>query len=161
MFTLFTVPCWVTETMARANVRYVRYFLKRMRAILPYVTHVKRTLYKIILTRSTGTVHTSAKARLTRVAIRSGSPPKFNHLFPWPIANLPWKFHANPFGSFCAKLLTDRHRQTATKTTSLVEVTRPTVQRHCCIKTACRSRWLMNACGVMVVNCQYGTSSIL
>jgi len=26
----------------------------------------------------------------------------------WPIANLPWKFHANPFGSFCAKLLTDR-----------------------------------------------------
>jgi len=25
----------------------------------------------------------------------------------WPIANLPWKFHENPFGSFCAKLLTD------------------------------------------------------
>jgi len=22
-----------------------------------------------------------------------------------PIANLPWKFHANPFGRFCAKLL--------------------------------------------------------
>jgi len=26
----------------------------------------------------------------------------------WPIANLPWKFHANPFGSFCAKLPTDK-----------------------------------------------------
>jgi len=24
----------------------------------------------------------------------------------WPIANLPWKFNANPFASCCAKLLT-------------------------------------------------------
>ena len=38
----------------------------------------------------------------------SGSPPKFSHLFHWLIGNLPWKFHANPFGSFCAKLLTDK-----------------------------------------------------
>jgi len=32
----------------------------------------------------------------------------------WSIANLPWKFHANAFGSFCAKLLTGRQtdRQT-------------------------------------------------
>jgi len=33
-------------------------------------------------------MHTSANARLTSVAI----------------ANLPGKFHANPFGRFCAKL---------------------------------------------------------
>jgi len=31
----------------------------------------------------------------------------------WPIVNLPWKFHANPFGSFWVKLLTDKqtHKQ--------------------------------------------------
>ena len=58
----------------------------------------------------------------------SGSPP--NEIFRegWPSANLPWKFHANAFGSFCAKLLTDRQtdRQTNTKNdediTSLAEV---------------------------------------
>jgi len=33
----------------------------------------------------------------------SRSPPKFNYLF-----IDPWKFHANPFGSFCEKLLTDK-----------------------------------------------------
>ena len=37
-----------------------------------------------------------------------GSPLKFNHFFHWPIANLPWKFHASLFGSFYAKLLADR-----------------------------------------------------
>ena len=37
--------------------------------------------------------------------------PKFNHFVQWPIANLPWKLHANPFGSFWAKLLTDRQRR--------------------------------------------------
>ena len=26
----------------------------------------------------------------------------------WPITNLPWKFHANPLGSFYTKLLTDK-----------------------------------------------------
>jgi len=32
----------------------------------------------------------------------------------WPIANLPWKFRANPFHSFCAELLIGRqtNRQT-------------------------------------------------
>jgi len=50
------------------------------------------------VTKSTRTVYTSAKARLTSVAIRIRNP----------YANLPWKFHANPFGSFCAKLLTKR-----------------------------------------------------
>jgi len=35
----------------------------------------------------------------------------------WPIASLPWKFHANTFGSFCAKLLTDR--QTDKQTTTI------------------------------------------
>jgi len=39
---------------------------------------------------------------------------KFQPVVHWPIANLPWKFHANPFWGFCAKLLTNRQtgRQT-------------------------------------------------
>jgi len=67
-------------------------------------------------TRSTGIVHTSAKARLTCVAIRiririricDPIATKIQSFVQWPIANLSWKFHANPFGRFCAKLLTDR-----------------------------------------------------
>jgi len=47
----------------------------------------------------------------------SGSPYKFNHFVHWPTANFPWKFHANPSGSFCAKLLTDR--QTNRQTTAI------------------------------------------
>jgi len=35
-------------------------------------------------------------------------PPKFNQLFTGAIANLPEKFHANPFEFFGAKLLTDK-----------------------------------------------------
>jgi len=44
----------------------------------------------------------------------TGLPPKFNHWFTGPLPNLPREFHANPFLSFCAKLLTDRqtNRQT-------------------------------------------------
>jgi len=38
-----------------------------------------------ILTGNTRTVHTSSKARLTSVAILTGSPAKFVH---WPTANL-------------------------------------------------------------------------
>jgi len=56
---------------------------------------------------ATGTVHTSAKARLTR-GIRDPDRQQNLVIVQWPIANLPWKCHANPFGSFCAKLLTDR-----------------------------------------------------
>ena len=56
---------------------------------------------------ATGTVHTSAKARLTR-GIRDPDRQQNLIIVQWPIANLPWKCHANPFGSFCAKLLTDR-----------------------------------------------------
>ena len=48
----------------------------------------------------------------------SQSPPKFNHLFIGPLPTLPEKFHANPFGFFCTKLLTDR--QTITKISRLV-----------------------------------------
>jgi len=71
-------------------------------------------------TRSTWTVHTSAKARLTsatirtrtriRMRIRIRDPDRHQNLtfVHWPIANLPRKFHASPFGSFCAKLLTDK-----------------------------------------------------
>jgi len=40
--------------------------------------------------------------------------PKISSLVHWHVANLPWKFYTNPFGSFCTKLLTDR--QTTTKT---------------------------------------------
>jgi len=35
---------------------------------------------------------------------RSGSPPKFNYFFQWPIANLPWKFmqiHLEVFVQSC------------------------------------------------------------
>jgi len=74
----------------------------------------------ILTTRSTGTVHTSAKARLTSVAIRIKiririrDPDRHQNLVICSLANqlptLPWKFHANPFRSFCAKLL--RGRQT-------------------------------------------------
>jgi len=54
-----------------------------------------------LVTRSTGTVHTSAKARLTSVAIRiriripiririrDPDPTKMQSFVHWPIANLP------------------------------------------------------------------------
>ena len=93
---------------------------------------------KTIITRSTGTVPTSAKARLTSAAVRRISIHEWmsvNHLpclpimtnpenYPRiqtvvriatkiesvvqrPIANLPWKFHANPFtsGAIIAELV--------------------------------------------------------
>ena len=52
----------------------------------------------------------------------------------WPIANLPWKFHANPPGRFCAKLLTDRQTEKETTKillTSLVEITK-TIRHFTC-----------------------------
>jgi len=67
-----------------------------------------------VLTISTGTVHTSAKTRLTWI----GDPDRHQSSIVCSLAhcqlNLPSKFHANPFGSFCAKLLTDKQtdRQT-------------------------------------------------
>ena len=83
--------------------------------ILTVVLFVKNALIKVSLTltvqtRSTGTVHTSAKARLISVAIRIRIRIWIQSFVRWPIANLPWNFHANPFRSFCAKLLTDRQR---------------------------------------------------
>ena len=68
-------------------------------------------------TRSTETVHTSAKARLTTVATKIQS---FVHCH-IAIANLPWKFQAYPFRRFAAKLLTDRqtNKQTNKQTTRL------------------------------------------
>jgi len=58
----------------------------------------------------TETAHTSAKARLTGVAIRIRIPDLNCHqnLVICSLVNLPGKFHANPLGSFCAKLLTNR-----------------------------------------------------
>ena len=56
-------------------------------------------------------MHTSAKARLTRLRIHD--PDRHQNLTSFvhgPVTNLSWKFHANPFASFCAKFL--RNRQT-------------------------------------------------
>jgi len=61
------------------------------------------------INRSTGTVHTSAKVCLPSVAIRIQiCDPDHHQNLIWTIANLPRKFHANLFGSFCAKLLTNK-----------------------------------------------------
>jgi len=76
----------------------------------------------VIKTRSTGTVHTSAKARLTSVAIRiriwTGSPPKSNRLFIGPLPTFPENFMQIRSEFFCAKLLTDKQtdKQTTMKT---------------------------------------------
>jgi len=43
-------------------------------------------------------------------------------VFNWPIAKFPWTFHANPFGSFCVKLLTDRQTNNDDYVSSLAEV---------------------------------------
>ena len=57
-------------------------------------------------------MQTSAKVRLTSIAIRTrirdpGRHTKISPFVHWPIASIPWEFHANPFWSFCEKLLTD------------------------------------------------------
>jgi len=69
-------------------------------------------------TRSTGTMHTSTKAHLTSVAILIRiqictwirEPDHHQNLIICSLAHCqPFlKFHANPFGNFCANLLTDR-----------------------------------------------------
>ena len=86
------------------------------------------------LTSSTGTVHTSTNACLTSVAIQIWihiqipDPDRHQTLVicSLVIANLPWKFHANPSGSCCAKLLTnrqtDRQSNNDKDITSLVEI---------------------------------------
>ena len=61
-------------------------------------------------TSSTGTVHTSAK--------------EWDPIVHWPIANHSRKFHANPFRTFCAKLLTDKQTNNDENITSLAEVIR-------------------------------------
>ena len=50
------------------------------------------------------------------------------------LANLPLKFHVNPSGSFCAKLLTDKQTNNDENISSLVEVTNElsTLQQHSC-----------------------------
>ena len=47
-----------------------------------------------LITRNTGTVHTSAKAVLpvSRSVSVTGSPPKFNHLFTSPLPTFPKSF---------------------------------------------------------------------
>jgi len=80
----------------------------------------------------TGTVHTSAKTRLTgitiRIRIRISWPDRHQNLIVCSMAHclLSWKFRANPFGSFCAKLLTDKQTNRQTNNddyiSSLVEV---------------------------------------
>jgi len=77
---------------------------------IPHIHNISST--NILHSRSNGAVDTSTKACLTSVAIRIQihihNPDHQQNLTIWPIANLLWKFHANPFRSFCTKLLTDR-----------------------------------------------------
>ena len=83
-------------------------------------------------TRSTLTVHTSPRHVLPvswyqsrHLANRFEIATKIQSFVQWPIANLPCKFHVNPFVSFCTKLLTDRQTQTNNddNITSMAEVT--------------------------------------
>jgi len=69
----------------------------------------------ITVTRSTGTMHTSAKAHLTScvvifiwiwIRIRSRLPPKFNNLLIDPLPTFPENFVQ--IWKFCTKLLTDK-----------------------------------------------------
>ena len=40
----------------------------------------------------------------------------------WPISNLSQKFHANPFATFCAQLLTDNQRQNITSLAEVINI---------------------------------------
>jgi len=57
-------------------------------------------------------VHTSAKTRLTSVAIRIRIVTKMWPYVHCPIAKLLWKFHANPFRGFFAQSCYQTNRQT-------------------------------------------------
>jgi len=61
-------------------------------------------------TRSNGTVHTSAKARLTGVAILIPIAPKFNHLFTGRLPTFPGNFMQTVWKFLCkvAKRQTDK-----------------------------------------------------
>jgi len=77
----------------------------------------------VLLYRNNATINAHVKTQLTTFRIsqqwrirktvsvskRWPGSSKFNHLFNGPLPTLSEKFHANPFGSFCAKLLTDKH----------------------------------------------------
>jgi len=81
-------------------------------------------------TIGTGTVHSSTKISPTSVAISvppSGkslprSAGKFDHLFVGPHCQPSLKFHANPFGSFCAMLPTAIESNNDENITSSAEV---------------------------------------
>jgi len=94
--------------------------------VIPSVPRLSADSKDASQTRSTGAVHTSAKARLTTVAIRIQIPHPDRHqnltFFRWLIANLPWKFYANPLTSFCAKLPTDKETNNDDCISSLAEV---------------------------------------
>jgi len=55
---------------------------------------------------------------------------KFNHLFIWSIANLPRKINANPFGSFCAKLLTDNYENITSMAEAKMQTVHITARLH-------------------------------
>jgi len=123
-------------------------------------------------TRSTGTVHSSAKARLTSVAIRVPGPDSWSGWIPtksepfvhWPIASLPWKFHANPFGSFCAKLITDRQTNRQTNNddhiSSLVEVITTQTRKELNKNFTC-TKWHFKQHGLVSYNSYNSTSNLL
>jgi len=96
------------------------------------------------ITRSILTVHTSAKIRLTsvairiRICIRIRDPDRHQNVIIYSLAhfNIPWKFHANPFGIFCSKLLRDRQTDKQTNKnddyiTFLAEIKNVTRNRKC------------------------------
>jgi len=92
--------------------------------LLVFKNAVKVTCRNLVLmrittdTRSTGTLHTSAKARLNSVEIRireSGSPPKFSHSFTDPLPTFTEHFiqiRSEVFTQSCQQ--TDRQTTTIT-----------------------------------------------
>jgi len=86
--------------------------------VIPSVPRLSADSKDASQTRSTGPVHTSAKARLTTVAIRIQIPDPDRHqnvtFFRWLIANLPWKFYANPLRSFAQSCQQTKKQTTTT-----------------------------------------------
>jgi len=74
-----------------------------------------------VIARTTGTLHTSAKTRLTSVIIWI-SPSKFNHLFTGQLPTFPENFMQIRSKVFCTKLLADRQTDNVDYISSLAEV---------------------------------------
>jgi len=88
------------------------------------------SIKKISGTRTTGTVHTCAKACLTSATTSVPPPGKsvhddYQNLIICSLVHCqpPLKIHGNPFGSFCTKSITDKQKTNNDgNITSLAEV---------------------------------------